>query len=443
MPLTLSVSRPPLQREPASSQSVFAPGWFEESNMRHHSEDSPSLSPRSSPSPSPPPKFGSRWKRYFRSFGFEGIRFSSTRAWMVLVFLVVLLIIERHYHNAPLGNVIETPFPIGPPENTSPRRPDTIDTFQFYRYRDSCDVSSLQLHSAFAPLCIDRASLLTAMSSGGRIGFDAPYMPRGCDMRWFTSEEVCEILGRFDRVVLVGDSMMRHVMGTINILIRKNIGYGAVTDWNFSQEERNQCFCNEQFDIKFCSVQGIYKTSDVYKNDPQSISCKDPVNVIIEQINTFPVPKEEVGRLQQSIGKRSVRPKAFVLGHGLWSNLEVSKSVAWLDTVLALITTRMTSDWKALLVTPNAAGIQKPDMFLVAQGNKASSPKPKPFDSESHLRPLMLYEERMASEAKTRGIEHLGTWNMSIQSHKFDGVHLDMRGNMVKAMMIINWLNMI
>jgi hypothetical protein len=47
--------------------------------------------------------------------------------------------------------------------------------------------------------------MLHAMSSGGRIGYDAPYMPRGCDMRWFTSEEICEILGRFEKVVIVGD----------------------------------------------------------------------------------------------------------------------------------------------------------------------------------------------------------------------------------------------
>ena len=57
-------------------------------------------------------------------------------------------------------------------------------------------------------------------------------------MRWFTTEEACEILGRFDRVVLVGDSMLRHVMGSINILLRKDIGYGAVTDWNFSMQEK-------------------------------------------------------------------------------------------------------------------------------------------------------------------------------------------------------------
>lgn len=57
-------------------------------------------------------------------------------------------------------------------------------------------------------------------------------------MRWFSTEEVCEILGRFGKVIIVGDSMMRHVIGSINVLIRKDLGYGAVTDWNFSPEER-------------------------------------------------------------------------------------------------------------------------------------------------------------------------------------------------------------
>lgn len=80
--------------------------------------------------------------------------------------------------------------------------------------------------------------MIEAMSSGGRIGNDAPYMPRGCDMRWFSTEEICEIFGRFEKVIILGDSMMRHVIGSINVLIRKDLGYGAVTDWNFSPEER-------------------------------------------------------------------------------------------------------------------------------------------------------------------------------------------------------------
>lgn len=55
----------------------------------------------------------------------------------------------------------------------------------------------------------------------------------------------------------------------------------------------------------------------------------------------------------------------------------------------------------------------------------------------------MLFEEAVGIEAAKRGLEHLGTWNMSIQARKYDGVHLDMRGNLVKAMMVLNWLDLI
>ncbi|KAH8601522.1 hypothetical protein B0O99DRAFT_667150 [Bisporella sp. PMI_857] len=356
----------------------------------------------------PPPAIVRKWVRSTPSTRFSGMRLSPT--------------LKKESHDtSSLGN-----FAFPPPEPISYRIPDTLDTFATYKFRSTCDISSLQLHTAFSPLCHDRRSLLTAMSSGGRIGHDSPYMPRGCDMRWFTSEEACEILGRFDKVVIVGDSMLRHVMGALNILIRKDVGYGAVTDWNFNSNERRHCFCNEQFDVRSCSVQGIYKTMDVETHDPASVSCKNPINVIMEQINKSPVPTDELERLRTSISGYSVRPKVFIFGHGLWSNLNLIDSIHWLDTVMTTITNKVGSGWKGLLVTPSASGRKKPDEFIVTQGNKA----------------LMIYEEEMGNEARKRGLEHLGTWNMSIQARTYDGVHLDMRGNMVKAMMILNWLNL-
>ena len=41
---------------------------------------------------------------------------------------------------------------------------------------------------------------------------------------------------------------------------------------------RKDCFCNYQFNVKACSVQGIFKTADVVKNDPESVAC--PINSI-------------------------------------------------------------------------------------------------------------------------------------------------------------------
>lgn len=134
-------------------------------------------------------------------------------------------------------------FGPGPP---SPRRVyrasrggDAVNALARFKHQGpDCSVSSVDLYEARGEVCSNRTTMLEAMSSGGRIGRDSPYTARGCDMSWYTTREVCEILGRFSQVVLIGDSMLRHIIGALNILIREDLGYGAVTDWNFSREER-------------------------------------------------------------------------------------------------------------------------------------------------------------------------------------------------------------
>ncbi|KAL8906403.1 MAG: hypothetical protein Q9207_002064 [Kuettlingeria erythrocarpa] len=339
----------------------------------------------------------------------------------------------------PYNSTLLTHAAFQPPEALPHRYPDMVDTFASYKYRNTCNISSLDLHSPFAPLCSERQSMIMAMSSGGRIGHDAPYMPRGCDMRWFSTEEICEILSRFEKVIILGDSMMRHVVGSINVLIRKDLGYGAVTDWNFSPEERRDCFCNYQFNVKACSVQGIFKTADVVKNDPESLACPaNTIDVIIEMMIRFPIPSDELDRLRGLLpAKKPDRPYAFILGHGLWNDLDLQATLDWLDTLLDvskqqapwLVSSSTKSSrsatkpkdraaaakrerkhesgfWPRLFVTPNAAGKEKPDEWMVSQGNKA----------------LMVFEEAVGVEVRRRGVEHLGTWNMSIQSNKYDGV---------------------
>jgi hypothetical protein len=181
----------------------------------------------------------------------------------------------------------------------------------------------------------------------------------------------------------------------------------------------------------------------------------------VEQIVRYPIPAEELTRLKTSLTGASPlstldpeasssnsilsaqsedmkKPTAIIFGHGLWNNLDLQKTVEWFDTILDTITATLGNEnWYGLFVTPNAAGKEKPDDWIVTQGNKA----------------LCLFEEAVGLEVRKRhekifaagsgALEHLGTWNMSIQARKYDGVHLDMRGNLVKAMMTLNWLAMI
>ncbi|KAK7903522.1 hypothetical protein LTR67_001542 [Exophiala xenobiotica] len=333
-------------------------------------------------------------------------------------------------------------------DNITHGAPYVFDTFQDYNFRNhtSCQISSLDLHSPFLPLCEHRDDFLRAFSGGGRAGFDRPYIPLGCDMRWFTTEEVCEILSRFEKVIVIGDSMMRHVVGALNVLLRKDLGYGAVTNWNFNDEELRDCFCNHQMDVKSCSVQGIYSTSSVLEHDPSSLACassSQPVDLVIELMLKFPLDSEEVARFKDLLSPtKPHKPYAFIFGHGLWNDLDLKASMNWLDDILVETIQRAPylasvnkrhrhrykySVWPRLFITPNAAGILKPDQWLVSQGNKA----------------LMVFEESVRIEAEKRGVEALGTWNMSIQASKYDGVHLDLKGNLIKAMGLLNWLSMV
>ncbi|KAI0534063.1 hypothetical protein GGR58DRAFT_516436 [Xylaria digitata] len=337
---------------------------------------------------------------------------------------------------------IQCNFPL--PADRKARAVEFTNVFAEYKhFGEKCSISSLELHRPYDLVCPNRVSMLTAMSSGGRIGRDAPYIPRGCDMQWYTTKEVCEILGRFSQVVLVGDSMLRHVIGALNVIVREDLGYGGVTDWNFDARERERCFCNDQFDVTDCSVQGIYKTEDVIKHDPLSLACPRllpgwSTDLRMEQMVRYPIEDVELKRLEAAIDTDPSSPKAFILGHGLWNDLELDMSKAWLETVVKVIDSklglrlrlkklRQTRNMPILLITPNAAGEKKADEYLVTQGNKA----------------LARFEHAMAQEAAVQRIDHLGTWNMSIQGNLYDGVHMDMRGNLLKAMMVVNWLNLL
>lgn len=128
----------------------------------------------------------------------------------------------------------------------------------------------------------------------------------------------------------------------------------------------------------------------------------------------FPIDPTELDRFRELLSGPTPpkRPFAFILGHGLWNDLDLQATVDWLDSILETTVAELPflskhdAFWPRLMITPNAAGKEKPDEWLVSQGDKA----------------LMMFEENVKIEVERRGVEHLGTWNMSAQSNKFDGV---------------------
>ncbi|KAK9473771.1 uncharacterized protein V1510DRAFT_362701, partial [Dipodascopsis tothii] len=315
-----------------------------------------------------------------------------------------------------------------PDPNFSDRKSDVVDTFAEFKNKDVCPLSSLDLHRPFEPLCGTKSDLLEAMSSGGRIGFDAPYMPRGCDMRWYGADEICDILGRFDKIMFIGDSMMRHAVGALHILLRQDLAYGAVTNWNFRADERENCFCQGQFDPEKCALQGIFNSADVLKFDPSSFKCSaDVIDIQNHVISTYPPSSEDLQKLGDAIASQTGgRQTAFIYGHGHHNEFEVSATEGWLASIQRTISERIGKGvpWSQLFVTPGASGANIGEAESLKFGTKA----------------LQVFEQRMRVLGPEKDVDVLGTWNATIQSTLRDGRHSDIKGNLLKAMMILNWL---
>lgn len=158
---------------------------------------------------------------------------------------------------------------------------DVIDGFQDYTRSPTCNFSSLELHGPFAPLCKDKDSLLEAMTSGGRHGFDAPFSPKGCDMRWFHPSEICNILSKFQRITVVGDSIMRNVAVAMHVMLRANLVSGGMVTW-LPAPNNLDCTCSATIEHRGCTFHSIVSTSHVWEHDPSSIYCAKENSANIE-----------------------------------------------------------------------------------------------------------------------------------------------------------------
>lgn len=154
-------------------------------------------------------------------------------------------------------------------------------------------------------------------------------------------------------------------------------------------------------------------------------------------VNAFPIEPSDLEKIKNLLSPtRPAKPYAFVYGHGLWNELNLKATDLWLNELQSTILSAApylneTSDtmpfWPRVFLSPNAAGINKADSYMSTQGNVA----------------LERFERAARVSVPLHGPEFFGTWNMSIQSSIPDGTHSGIRTNLLKAMAVINWLDLL
>ncbi|KAB8356438.1 hypothetical protein FH972_024021 [Carpinus fangiana] len=314
------------------------------------------------------------------------------------------------------------------------------DGFRDFVKDDDVSFTTHDIHHSYTPLCKDRKSLLAAMSGGGRIGWDEPYQTRGCDMQWFTNAEVCKILSRFDHVYFLGDSLMRHTVMAMMVLLRGDLVSGARATWRHDDPTLNDCTGHRLFHDKRCIWMSAIGSPAVLTGDPDSIKCPKhtpPALVTWNPTLAFPLMGDTFDYMPD-LSKR-MRPDgriAFVLSHGLWNDLDFPMSMSWFEQIQDNIARYMPTYaspklsqrlFPRLFISPTAQGELKPDMVVPTQNN---------------LR-LIKETSEMRKYVQARGFDHLGLYNLTVQATSPDGTHATMENNLMKAMMVLNWLNML
>lgn len=318
---------------------------------------------------------------------------------------------------------------------SSDRANDVRDVFDtFYRLPD-CSINSLDLHEPFHPPCKTAVEALDAFTDGTRPGgFDAPFMPFGCDMRWFDADQICDILSRFGKVHIIGDSMMRNLAVALNTFIRRDFIYGPRAQW-MGDPEGWDCTCAGTFHFQHCIWASAFSSSSIWEHDPTSMKCPKESTAIVEfnpQLK-YPLTEGVPDMARELPDKKPTKPHVFVYGHGIWNNLTVEHTQGWIYQLVN--STVKKNPWlqepgavfPKLFVSPTAAGEMKPEEYREVQGNVRIVP----------------FTKAMREWAPSWGAQHLGMFNATLESSSPDGTHAGMKANMLKAMMVLNWMNAI
>ncbi|KAL9019184.1 MAG: hypothetical protein Q9185_003565 [Variospora sp. 1 TL-2023] len=319
-------------------------------------------------------------------------------------------------------------------------RTDVDDLFNHFEGRQDCGIASTDIyvppiaHSStdakHTLYCPNRATLLEAMSGGGRHGFDTPYVPMGCHFRWYSTSEICMILDRFDSVVFLGDETLQHVYSAFNMLLRENIALGALRQWDMKESERETCRCANQLTRPECLAYSVTDSQSVRLNDAGSrhnspYYCDRTPHLFIP-IDRSPAP-EDLHTTFNSILTReldSYKPIPVIHSLSLATSLSWPTATSSMDEWVTLADISQ-KNVPFLWVGPNAAGHLKPPSQILSQGNNA----------------LWHYTIEMAKEAESRALDALGMYNLTLQAGSWDGSFYGQKVVLVQAMMIVNWLS--
>lgn len=93
--------------------------------------------------------------------------------------------------------------------------------------------------------------VLRALARGARHERDGPFDLGDCTVQWFTRDEACDLLQRAGTLVIVGDSLQRHVAQALFSVLAGNVAHGSVLAHRLPRDAPHLlelCGCERAYD---------------------------------------------------------------------------------------------------------------------------------------------------------------------------------------------------
>ncbi|KAK9479308.1 hypothetical protein V1514DRAFT_328292 [Lipomyces japonicus] len=310
-----------------------------------------------------------------------------------------------------------------------------------------CNVSNDEIivRSETAVLCGNAHDLLESISSGGRTDIGAPFYPRSCSPWWYQTDQLCSVLAKFSKILFIGDELLHAVFSSLFILLREDF-HGAVRQWNLDSLNQLTCGCENGFvNLETCANVSVTNIDDVWARDPSLIRCKNMVGSMRLQFHAIPAHPIEDAAVAKLIAavkddtSLDERPIAVVFGHGVNNLFDDAITARWIVALHAIIVTSLQSDVKLHEIFLSSGAVDPSVATAMARDD---------HDDKSALQQVLklsqTFEHRIISLGKNINLDVLGTWNATART-KFasGGIHDTMKTNLLKSMMVINWLDLV
>ncbi|PQE29655.1 hypothetical protein CJF30_00009247 [Rutstroemia sp. NJR-2017a BBW] len=310
--------------------------------------------------------------------------------------------------------------------------PGESSTIKHYLGSKDCGIIQSSLHHVpypqkpnLSPFCKTRAQLLHALSSGGRHGFEEPYVGKSCTHRWFSTPEICTILSRFSAIVFLGDELAQTIYAALNVFLREDISHGGLQEWLMTDAERIVCRCDAQYVDDGCLRYTVKNSDEVVKNeasDPKGSGyfCQKTPHAYIP-IPHIPAPPLALSTFQSLTYQKPDpwRPSPMIISLSQGLNLDIQQTRAAIE------------EWMRV-----AAGAER-NIPVLIMGSEARG------KGEEEWR----YMDEIRGMAKERNAEVLGLWNLTVQAggmgegnREREKERSGARVKLVEAMMVVNWL---